>query len=73
MKHVFSNRQEAKRKAQKARQDIESLWSWKKGAGLAAARIREISSNLLRPAAAKVRNITKAGTKGRFCVRWEGL
>ncbi len=73
MKHVFSNRLEAKRKAQKARQDIESLWSWKKGAGLAAARIREISSNLLRPAAATVRNTTKAGTNSSFCVRWEGL
>ncbi len=73
MKHVFSNRQEAKRKAQKARQDIESRWSWKNGVDRAASRIREISSNLLHPAGAMFRDTAKEGSNGRFCVRWEGL
>ncbi len=78
MQEVFSDRETARLKGRRARQDVLDRWTWKSGADLALARIREISSGfpgktVSIPENGTSRDQGKTASASTFCVRWEGL
>lgn len=74
MKDVFSNREAARLKGQRARRDVIAHWTWKRSADLALSRIKDISATLRgKTISAPENGNLHTSSRTTFCLRWEGL
>ncbi len=74
LRYVFTHRDEAGEKGQRARRDIAARWSWDKSTAQALSRIRTVCSELEGKSERKT-SIERAvqGNGNVRCLRWEGL